>query len=206
MITNAHLNLALSGVQYKMASGRCSSGRKAARGSLFLFSCVAAAFLFASPAMAADAQPGAQAQSLGHWLIQFAAVMMIANAMVGIYAALRPTPPNHRAYAPINHDHPGLVSKPDQKLCRDDQAREIMSIRTEMGGMTGKVERQIDHLRNAITTQNQQMISAIKELDEKQDDRIRRMHARLDPLPAAIAANTRSIETHLADHRAGKAV
>lgn len=139
-----------------------------------------------------------------NWLANLAYLMGLLYMAVRIYQTQKPNPPNHKEFAAMHHTHEAMLTKADQKNCRSEQAREIMTMRQEMGGLTGKVERQIDHLRDALTTQNAHMIAAINEFDEKHEDRIRRVHARIEPLPAAIAANTRSIETHLADHRAGK--
>jgi len=145
------------------------------------------------------------AAALGGWIIQLAAVLVVASSLVSIYSKLRTNPPAHRQFAPIDHQHAGVLTKGEQESCREAHTREMMTIRQEMGGLTGKLERQMDHLRNAITTQNDQLMAQLDKYNEHSEDRVRRMHQRLDPLPSAIAANTRSIETHLADHRAGKA-
>jgi hypothetical protein len=140
-----------------------------------------------------------------NWLANAAYVMGLIYMLTKIAALRQPKPPLHQQFAPIAHSHPDVVSKPDQDTCRAEHTRELMTIRQEMGGFTGKVERQLDHLRNLISTQNAQMMAEITKMDEKNEKRILHLHERLDPLPAAIAVNTRSVETHLADHRAGKA-
>ncbi len=158
----------------------------------------------AAPA-AAFAGDASTAADLGGWIIQLAAVLVVASSLVSIYSKLRTNPPAHRQFASFDHQHSSLLTKGEQDACRAEHTREMLTIRQEMGGLTGKLERQMDHLRNAITTQNDQLMAQLDKYNEHSEDRVRRMHQRLDPLPSAIAANTRSIETHLADHRAGKA-
>jgi hypothetical protein len=160
--------------------------------------------LLAAPA-AALAGDNTPPPMFDNWLANAAYVMGLIYMLTKIAASRQPKPPLHQQFAPIAHSHPDVVSKPDQDTFRAEHTRELMTIRQEMGGFTGKVERQLDHLRNLISTQNAQMMAEITKMDEKNEKRILHLHERLDPLPAAIAVNTRSIETHLADHRAGKA-
>lgn len=175
----------------------------AARRSLFLSSCVAASFLATTaPALAGDNTPPPMFEN---WLANAAYLMGLIYMAVRVWQLNRPNPPNHRQFAPIDHQHSGVLTHHDKEACQANQAREIMTIRQEMGGLTGKLERQMDHIRNTMTTQHDQLVAALDKFNEHGEERVRRMHQRLDPLPAAIAANTRSIETHLADHRAGKA-
>jgi gas vesicle protein len=175
------------------------------RSGVFLFPPLWAAtfILLAAPvtALAGDGQPA----MLDNWLANLAYVMGLLYMAGRLWQLNRPNPPNHRQFAQLDHQHADALSRGDLDASREQQTREIMTIRQEMGGFTAKVERQIDHLRDAVTTQNAQMMSALEKYTEHNEDRVRRVHARLDPLPSAIAANTRSIETHLADHRAGKA-
>jgi hypothetical protein len=160
--------------------------------------------LFASPAMAGDGG-GTPPPLLDNWLANLAYVMGLVYMAARVWQMRQPNPPNHRQFSPIDHRHADVITKPEQETCRAEHTRELMTIRQEMGGFTGKMERQLDHLRNLIGTQNAQMMAEINKMDDKNEKRILHLHERLDPLPAAIAVNTRSIETHLADHRAGKA-
>lgn len=177
----------------------------ACRGFVLLSLLWAVSSFFPSIAVAAPSGSVDTAAALGGWFIQFTAILVAVSSIVTIYSKLRTSPPIHRQYSAIDHTHADSLSRHDQIACSEAHTRELMTIRQEMGGFTAKVERQLDHLRNAITTQNSQMMAEIKELDEKQEKRIQHLHERLDPLPSAIAVNTRSVETHLADHRAGKA-
>ncbi len=165
---------------------------------------MAAALLVPSIALAGESGPAAgdvASALLGSWLVQLGFVLGLLVASLKVYDHFRPKPPLHQQYAPIKHEHPELHSSADATACRKHQTRELMTIRQEMGGFTGKVERQIDHLRDAMTTQNAQMIAAIKDLDEKQEQRIRRIHDRIDPIVERVAANKQAIEQHLADAR-----
>lgn len=158
-----------------------------------------------APVFAAEAAPAAAdvaAALLGSWLVQLSFVLTLLLLGLKIWDYLRPKPPLHQQYAPIKHTHAELHSSADADTCRANQTREMMTIRQEMGGMTGKVERQIDHLRDAVTTQNAQIVAALKDFDEKQEDRIRRIHGRIDPLAERVAANKQAIEQHIADERA----
>jgi hypothetical protein len=176
------------------------------RSGVFLFPPLrAATFLFLAAPAAALAGESSPPPLLDNWLANLAYVMGLLYMAGRLWQLNRPNPPNHIQFAPMDHQHAGVLTKDDQDASRAESTRELMTIRQEMGGFTGKVERQIDHLRDAMTTQNAQMMAALEKYTEHNEDRVRRVHARLDPLPSAIAANTRSIETHLADHRAGKA-
>jgi hypothetical protein len=176
------------------------------RSAVFILCLVQSLFL-RGQALAGEAGSGFPVSSasfssdVGDWL------QILFWLLGGVYLVvklIKPDPPNHRQFAPIDHQHANALSKDDKDALREETTRELMTIRQEMGGMTGKVERQIDHLRDAMSTQNAQLIAALDKYTEHNEDRVRRVHARLDPLPSAIAANTRSLETHLADHRAGK--
>jgi len=174
-----------------------------ARRGLFLCSCAAVSL---SPLCAAAGdEPSGPPPLLDNWLANAAYVMGLFYMAARVWQLNRPNPPNHRAFASIDHRHADAITKPEQETCRAEHTRELMTIRQEMGGFTGKMERQLDHLRNLIGTQNAQMMAEITKMDDKNEKRILHLHERLDPLPAAIAVNTRSVETHLADHRAGKA-
>jgi hypothetical protein len=176
------------------------------RSGVFLFPPLRAAtfILLAAPvaALAGDTTPPPM---FDNWLANAAYVMGLIYMLTKIAASRQPKPPLHQQFAALEHQHNGTLSKGEQETCRAEHTRELMTIRQEMGGFTSKVERQIDHLRNLISTQNDQMMAEIVKMDEKNEKRILHLHERLDPLPAAIAVNTRSVETHLADHRAGKA-
>ena len=154
----------------------------------------AAALLFAPSAAnaATDAPP-----MLDNWLANLAFVLGIIYMIVKTGMMLLPKPPNHRQFSAIEHSHIGYVTDQQRRDCRDEHTREMLTIRQEFGGMTGKLERQLDHVRNSITTSND-------EISKKIGDGLARMHSRLDPIQAAVAANTISIENHLADHRAKK--
>jgi hypothetical protein len=158
------------------------------------------------PSAAHAAQPGPAAADvaaalLGSWLVQLGFVLALLVAALRVYDHFRPKPALHQQFAPLGHTHSDLVHQATARSCRSDQARELMTIRQEIGGMTGKVERQLDHLRNSITTQSEQIFAAIKTLDDKQEDRIRRIHGRIDPLAERVASNKQAIDQHLQDAR-----
>jgi len=165
----------------------------------------AATFLCLAAPAAALAGDSTPPPMFDNWLANAAYAMGLVYMAARVWQLNRPNPPNHRQFAAMDHQHAGTLTKAEQETCRDAHTRELLTIRQEMGGFTAKVERQIDHLRDALTTQNAQMMAEITKMDEKNEKRIQHLHERLDPLPAAIAVNTGSIETHLADHRAGKA-
>jgi len=181
------------------------------RFQLLSFSVLVQSLFLRGQALAGEAGSGFPASSasfsdsLGDWLKHLVWLLGAVLLVIKLVKEAKPNPPNHKQFSPIDHQHADALSKSDKDALREETTRELMTIRQEMGGQTAKLERSLDHLRNTISTQNDQMMAAIKDLDEKQETRINRVHERLDPLPSAIAVNTRSIETHLADHRAGKA-
>jgi hypothetical protein len=158
---------------------------------------------------AAAAAPAAFPGAAASYEIQAAFVVFTGSVcLIGLLAALvtiwdkwRPKPPYHQQFAPLVHEHPQYVRDPDFAARKRWCAQERMDIRKEMGNAVGKVERQIDHLRNAIGTQNEQVMARLTELDEKQEARASRIHGRIDPLAERISANRQAIDQHLSDER-----
>jgi hypothetical protein len=134
--------------------------------------------------------------------IGISALVGLAASVTSIWDKFRSKPPLHQQYAALGHIHADALSKDDKDALRDETTRELMTIRQEMGNSMGKVERQIDHLRNALGTQSSQIMKRMDKIDVRNDDRIGHVYDALNPLAPRIAAAEASLNNHLADHRA----
>ncbi|NQT92233.1 MAG: hypothetical protein HQ559_05695 [Lentisphaerae bacterium] len=138
---------------------------------------------------------------MGNWLLNLAAVLGIAYVVIKTIFLFRRQPPLERElagldarFAAADHAHPNLLTpeaiEKQSKAC----LKERMEIRKSVAQSTEKVETQIGYLRTELT-------SGLKELDAAAEARASGLHKRLDPISNATAANTRSIDNHLEDHR-----
>ena len=202
---------AVTGASFKCFATGASRRHQAGRAGLFSSARPAALLcLLPLPLLAAGSAPEATAVAnalLGSWLVQLGFVLGLLVAALKIYDHFRPKPPLYQQYAPILHDHAEAMRKADDAhkadlaACRAESTRECLTIRQEMGGMTAKLESAIDSLRNTIGTQNSQMLSEIKGMDDRMEERVTRLHHRIDPLAERVASNKQAIEQHLADER-----
>jgi hypothetical protein len=159
--------------------------------------------LFLRDAMAEGVSPSApSANLLDNWLANLAFVVGLVYMCVKLLDAFRTKPPPHQQFAALVHKHVELVHQDDLDGCQASCVRERLDMRQEMGNAVGKVERQIDHLRNAIETQNSQLLARLDKLDERNEERIGHVYETLTPLAPAISATAAKLDNHLADHRA----
>ena len=174
------------------------------RSLLFFATC----FVVAGEALAAGAGapaapiPPADPIGLGNWLLNFACVFGIAYMGVKTFVAFRRQPPLERElgemasrFAAADHSHSDLLTSDAIEKQRKDCIKERLSLRRDVTENTEKVQRQLDGLRTDFAT-------GLASLDKAAEARASGLHKRLDPISNATAANTRSIQNHLDDHRA----
>jgi hypothetical protein len=139
---------------------------------------------------------------IADWLQNMAFVLGIVYMGVKLLMYTRARPPYHQQFASIDHVHADLVTAEQKKVCAAEQTEERMTLRQDMVGLVEKVERQLDHVRNAITEQHGQVMASIDRLDSRTEERINHVYDALNPLAPRIAATSATLDNHLADHRA----
>lgn len=143
------------------------------------------------------------------WVVGLVGFASFISLAVNIWDKLKPKPPLHEQYAPSKHDHSDL----DDRFARlthehrdaltpktfDDQrracAQERLTIRQTAAHSNEKIGDQLTDLRGLMTTK-------FDELDKRAEDRASGIYQRMEPVGQVVAANKRTIEQHLADHRA----
>jgi len=176
----------------------------------FALLCLAQSLFLRGQALAGETGGGLPVSSaafspLETWLTNLAWLLGAVLLAVKLFKEFRPSPPNYRQFAALEHRHSSLVHVSQYSDQIKECTRQRLDIRQEIGNQTAKLERQLDHVRNAMSTQHDQVMARLDDFNQHHDARLGHVYETIKPLAPAIAANTRSIETHLADHRAGKA-
>lgn len=124
----------------------------------------------------------------------------------------RHKPPLHRQYAEREHSHPELARADHTHPQYTDSdhldaiksgcAKERLAIRQESANQTERLERQLDHVRDAVTQQGNQLLARLDNMDERNEERIGNVYETIKPLASTVAANKTAICNHLEDHRA----
>jgi hypothetical protein len=134
------------------------------------------------------------AQEVGVWVLVAVMLIPAIKSLVDMLRppkrdiqqplSVRPDIPGHDRFAPKDHAHP-------QYLTRD-----------ECGQRHAAEERRQDlraqQILDAIETQGRK----IEEHNKSAEERSSKLHQRVDPLAAGLAATDRTLTNHLEDHRA----
>lgn len=180
------------------------------RSTVFFLSVLVQSLFLRGQALAGEAGSGFPASSasfsdsLGDWLKHLVWLLGAVLLVVKLIKEAKPNPPNHKQFAPIDHSHADALSKGDKEVLRKETTRELLTIRQEMGNQTGKLESSLDTIRNAITTQNQQILARLDDFNKHNEDRIGHVYETIQPFAPAISAASAKLDNHLEDHRAGK--
>jgi len=174
--------------------------------SAFLLIDATASHAFAAEAPVGDLPTGAlpfEARAALVVLVGLTTLLGLVAAVATIYDKLfRAKPAYHKQFAAIEHAHEEYALRSDCGPRHRGCAQERLDMRQEMGNAVGKVERQIDYLRNTIGAQKDEIMTRLATMDEKQEARSSKIHDRIDPIAAQVAASKQAIAQHLSDERA----
>lgn len=139
--------------------------------------------LFFSLPVGAQDIPETMESGLLWWMAGFQLVLGVAVSVVILINFFRPNPALHKQFAAVEHVHPDLVTKPELKESLN-LVREELTNRLEEGA---RRDARTDAKLDAISTKISEGFS--------------RTHSRIDPLAETLAATSKSLDTHLKDHR-----
>jgi len=100
-------------------------------------------------------------------------------------------------YAREDHDHADYIKRSDIDACKAACAAQTLSINQSFSAGIEKIERQLDHLRDGVN-------SRLDAFGEANEQRVSKIHARVDVTEKVVAAVHARVEDHLQDHRAAK--
>jgi hypothetical protein len=104
---------------------------------------------------------------------------------------------DHADLASADHAHADYIKRSDIDACKTACAAQTLSINQSFSAGIEKIERQLDHLRDGVN-------SRLDAFGEANEQRVSKIHARVDVTEKVVAAVHARVEDHLQDHRAAK--
>ena len=114
----------------------------------------------------------------------------LVSLVVNIWDKLKPKPPAHERFAPLQHEHPAYVSRADldkhHAACERERRHEVKHQTADREAL----QRQLDHLGTSIKT-------GLETIERKSDERSEMLHQRISGIAKPLNQMIGRFEEHL---------